>query len=136
MKNIAISLALALFLAACSSGSSVSDIPPLDISGLYTGEFESSNGLDEGVVTLNIQEDNTGTIGGNLILEFDRNDPSCIVNGVIAGSRSGFNVQLATGQISFALTASADGSVLSGTYVPIGEGCSNASGAGTLTVTR
>lgn len=138
MKNIAISLVLAVLLAACSSGTSVSEIPPTDISGVYSGDFESSNGLNEGSLTMNIQ-DNGGVLSGNLILEFDMDDPSCIVNNVFdetTSARTGFNVQINTEQINFTLTASADARTLSGTYVPVGEGCSNASGAGTLTISR
>lgn len=138
MKNIAISLAMIVLLGACSSGTTVSEVPPTNISGLYTGEFESSNGRADGNITMNVQ-DNGGALAGNMILEFSLTDPSCIINlpfDPTTSSRVGFNVQLNTAQINFALTASADGRVLTGTYVPIGAGCSNASGAGTLSVSR
>lgn len=137
MKNIAISLALVLLLGACSSGTSVSEVPPTDISGVYNGEFQSSNGFGDGNVTMNIQ-DNFGALAGNLILEFNLTDPSCIVNTVFdeSSARTGFNVQINTSQINFTLTASADGRDLTGTYVPIGDGCSNASGAGTISLSR
>lgn len=137
MKNIAISLAMIVLLGACSSGSTVSEVPPTNISGLYTGEFESSNGRSDGNITMNIQ-DNSGVLAGNLILEFSLTEPSCIINTIFTegSTRTGFNVQINTSQINFSMTASADGRMLTGTYVPIGEGCSNASGAGTLTLSR
>lgn len=137
MKNIALAIALTLLFAACSSGSSVSALPPTDISGQYRGTFESSNELGGGTVTINLQE-NGASIVGNLLLTFDPTERTCIINTVLAdtSSRAGFNLQLNTSQINFTLTVSQDGRTLEGTYVPLNESCSNASGAGTITLTR
>lgn len=139
MKNFALAFALTCLLAACSSGSSVSEIPPNDISGRYTGSFESTNELSDGTLTLNIQ-DAGGTLTGNLIVEFDPDEPSCVVNSAILGDsvRSGFNVTIITTSITFTLTASTDGRTLSGSFVPTSGTtiCSNSSGSANITLTR
>lgn len=134
MKNTALTICLALFLAACSSGSSVSQTPPT-ITGLFVGPFESNNGRENGTLTMNLAEDTTtGNITGNLIVEFNEEDPSCITNSLVTGTVTGFNVALAATDVTFQLTAS--GNTLNGTYVSTGQGCSNNSGSGTISLSR
>lgn len=136
MKNFALVLAFTLLLAACSSGSSVSEIPPDNISGSYSGDFISNNELSEGRLTLNIQ-DNAGELTGNVIVDFNPDERTCIANASIEGSRSGFNVTLESANVIFTLTVSGDASTLTGSYVPAeGGGCSNGSGSGTITLSR
>jgi len=124
-------------MAACSSGSSVSDIPPDNISGSYNGDFVSNNELSEGNLTVNIQ-DNGGELTGNIIVTFNPDESTCITNSsIMMGTRTGFNVSFDTANVSFTLTLSSDASTLTGSYVPVdGGGCSNGSGSGTITLTR
>jgi len=136
MKNIALILAVTLMMAACSSGSSVSDIPPDDISGSYNGDFVSNNELSEGNLTVNIQ-DNGGVLTGNIIVTFNPDESTCITNSSIEGTRTGFNVSFVTANVTFTLTLSSNASTLMGSYVPLADGgCSNGSGSGTITLTR
>jgi len=137
MKNIALTLCITLLLAACSSGSSVSEIPP-NISGLYRGDFESSNERDAGTMILNIFEDDAGAVTGTFQLEFRETDLTCFVNSTVTGLVNGFNVSLTAdqngGSITFQLTST--DSSLSGTYVSATENCSNFSGSGSIILTR
>jgi len=91
MKNIALALLLTIIVSACSSGTTVGDIPN-NITGTYRGEFESSNENSRGTVTLNIAEDDGGTISGNAIFESFFDDDRCFANGIVTGSTSGFSV--------------------------------------------
>jgi hypothetical protein len=137
MKNLAIALCLTLLLAACSSGSSVSEIPP-NTSGLYRGPFESSNERDKGVMILNIAEDEGGNIEGTIQFEFTTTDLTCLINSTIEGTIDGFAVRLGSpqgeGTLTMQLTASTN--ALTGTYVTTGAPCSNFSGSGAITLTR
>lgn len=137
MKNLALTLCITLLLAACSSGSSVSEIPP-NISGLYRGDFESSNERDAGTMIMNLADDDLGGIQGTLQFEFSETDLTCLVNSTIEGTINGFAVRLESDQdgglITFQLTAS--DTALTGTYVTSGAPCSNFSGSGSITLTR
>lgn len=138
MKNIALTLCIAVMLAACSSGNSVSETPT-STTGLYRGAFESSNGLDEGVMILNIVESDTGTLSGTIQFEFSKTDLTCLRPSTIDGEVTGFTVAITseqgTGTLTMQLTF--DGrSVLSGTYVTSGAPCSDFSGSGSITLTR
>jgi len=138
MKNIALALCITLLLAACSSGSSVAEIPP-NISGLYRGEFESSNERDAGTMIMNLAQDTSDdSIQGTLQFEFTETDLTCLINSTIEGTIDGFAVRLESpqggGMITFQMTAS--DTALTGTYVTSGEPCSNFSGSGSITLTR
>ena len=137
MKNLALTLCITLLLAACSSGSSVSEIPP-NISGLYRGDFESSNERDAGTMILNLAQDEAGVVEGTIQFEFSETDLTCLRNGTIMGNVNGFAVRLEAetdaGGMTFQLT-STDTS-LSGTYVTQGGECSNFSGSGSIVLTR
>jgi hypothetical protein len=137
MKNIALSLCLALVLAACSSGNTASDTPP-SVTGLYRGAFESSNGLDEGVMILNIVEDEDMSISGTVQFEFTKTDLTCLRPSTINGSIAGFAVALTSDQSGGTLTLQLtfDGTTLTGTYITSGTPCSDFSGSGTITLTR
>lgn len=141
MKNIALTLCLAIVLAACSSGNSVSDAPASS-TGLYRGAFESSNELDEGVMILNIVESETGTLSGTMQFEFTDiiEELTCFRPAAIEGTITGFNVNITAPQDegSLILQLTFDGrSVLSGTYiVTTGAACSAFSGSGEITLSR
>ena len=150
MKNIGLSLALLLLLASCSSGTTVADTP-FNITGVYLGEYENISGSIEDTLTLNIVEDQSGIITGNILFNFEENDRAsvCGTNSTVDGSTTGFTVQFSvggsaatdvsagSGGISYQLTQSNSGRTLSGTYVNTGlPECSNASGSGTVTFTR
>jgi len=146
MKNIALTIVLALVLAACSSGSTVADIP-FNVTGTYFGEYENSTNMRDGTFTLNIAEDQAGNINGTIIYDKDPLDAfACEINSVVSGDTSGFSVRIvadvnagenATGTITFQLTQSNSGNNLNGSYVSTGiDVCSNGSGSGTVTMTR
>lgn len=137
MKNITLTLILSFFLAACSSGSTVSD-NPINLTGLYTGTYESQNGEDMGEITINLaQPQDATTLTGTVMVQpvtFE-----CLSNGAIStGSVSGFSVsvtanQINLGSVTFQLSFD-NANTLTGTY--IATGCSNATGSGTVTLTR
>lgn len=158
MKNIVLAIALILTLAACSSGTTVGEVPPT-ITGLYKGPFTSLNERDEGTMILNLAQSTEGKqIGGTLQLVYDKQNPTCLVNTVIKGEVDGFSVSLEAdfdkivtktigpdgketttetggGTITFQLTANAN--TMTGTYVTIGSNsCSKFSGSGSITLTR
>ena len=156
MKKILLSFALLVTLASCSSGTTVADTA-FNLTGIYFGQFQNQSGSRQETLTLNIAEDDTGTIVGNIIFNTDENDPSsCAINSVVSGTTSGFSVQITaevdteiivdadgaeteavTGEIVYQLTQSNSGQTLTGTYVSTGiEGCSNASGSGTIVLNR
>jgi len=136
MKNIALIVALTFFLAACSSGTTVSD-NPINLTGLFTGTYESQNGEDRGEITINLaQPQDATTLSGTVSVQPDTFE--CLSNGAISmGSISGFSVtitaDLALGDATFQLTFD-NANTLTGTY--IANGCSNATGSGTVTLTR
>lgn len=174
MKNIALSLFLVLFVSACSSGTTVADTP-FNITGLFQGVYQNSTGARTGSFLLNIVEDDSGTVTGNLI--FDEDGSGCTFNGTITGSTSGFSAALTLdiatgefieetveetvetvddvtgvvtstvvenivlvaveGQTIYQLTQSNTGNSLTGTYTSADiPDCSNASGSGTVSITR
>ncbi|MBX2848767.1 MAG: hypothetical protein KTR16_10625 [Acidiferrobacterales bacterium] len=156
MKNIIVSLILLVSVAACSSGSTVAEVP-FNVSGIYNGTFENTDGTQSGSFTLNIVEDeSTGAILGNII--FETEDNTCFVNGSVTGSTSSFSVFLEAdqtfqvteispsfgvvertefgGTISYVLTQSNNGNTLAGTYISTVDLCSNFSGAGTVQINR
>ena len=140
MKTLSLVLALALTMTACSSGSTVADAPPANITGLYSGNYISSNERDEGNMTLNISEDTNDNISGTFQVAFNEEDQSCLTNGPIAsGSADGFSISITVtqtnGTLIFQLTNNGAGQ-LAGTYVSTGEGCSNPSGSGNVTFMR
>lgn len=139
MKNLSLVVAFLLFMTGCSSGTTVANTP-VNITGIFTGEYESSNERDSGTMTLNIVEDESGNLSGTFQISFDQKDPSCLLNGTVAsGTSNGFNVSIivsqgGAGEITFQLTNSA-GNTLTGTYVS-NSACSNASGSGTVVFSR
>lgn len=158
MKNIVLAIALILTFAACSSGTTVGEVPPT-ITGLYKGEFTSLNEREEGTMILNLAEASAGKkVGGTLQLAYDKQNPTCLVNTVIEGEVDGFSVSLEAdfdkivtettdsegnvtttetggGTITFQLTSNAN--TLTGTYVTIGSNsCSKYSGSGNVILRR
>ena len=152
MKNIALALILTILVAACSSGTTVGDIPN-NVTGVYRGNIESTNERSRGSVILNIAEDSNGDIIGNIIFELEFDGDDCLLNSTVAGGTSGFSVALslvegsitttdADGETttdtvtgaSFQLTQANAGNTLTGTYV--GASCSNSTGSGSIVLTR
>lgn len=132
MKKLALTFVMTLFLVACSSGTTVSDVP-INLTGNYTGTYENLEGTDEGIVLLNLVESNaTGEFSG--IAQFVDND--CLLNSVIeSGVRIGFNIRLELLEATLQLNSDNEGN-LSGSYTYTGgDGeCSNSSGSGSLSV--
>lgn len=158
MKNIALVIALILTLAACSSGTTIGEVPPT-ITGLYKGEFTSLNDRDSGTMIMNLAQSTEGKeIGGTLQFVYDKQDPTCLANTTISGTVDGFSVRLEAeftgtsssttdedgktttttesgGTVTFQLTA--NDNTLFGTYVTSGgNACSNYSGSGNVTIKR
>lgn len=158
MKNILLSLLLVLLVSACSSGSTVADTP-FNITGLFSGTYESNSSptindvRTSGRFTLNIVESDSGVISGNILFENDLNviNNGCVFNALVNGFTSGFSVALTAevpegetfegeavvGQVDYQLTQSNSGNTLTGTYIATNlQNCSNFSGAGTVTINR
>jgi len=94
MKNIALILALSLFMAACSSGTAVSD-DPANVSSRFQGMFQNIPGTQSGTVIMDLSQPDAGTSGpvtGNLI--FQANGNNCLPNGSLEGNSNGFNLTL------------------------------------------
>lgn len=134
MKKIALMFVMALFLSACSSGTTVSDTP-INLTGKYTGSFENQEENDEGTVIIDLVEDNAGVFSG--IAQFI--DSGCLVNGTVtSGTVTGFSVTIVIdqsgGNVTLQLTSDNAGN-LNGTYLATGD-CSNASGTGSISLSR
>ncbi|GGZ98441.1 hypothetical protein GCM10008090_03640 [Arenicella chitinivorans] len=96
MKNLALTLAMAVLLAACSSGSTVSPLPST-VNSQFSGTFKNQNNTQNGEIRFDIAEDEGGNIVGNMIVTNNTNI-RCIANGTLAGSSNGFNISLITTQ--------------------------------------
>lgn len=139
MKNIVLTIALTFLLAACSSGggSTITELPN-NLTGVFTGTYESQNGDDTGTITINLAQpqDDTELTG---VVTVEPDDPGvCLSNGAItSGTVSGFSASItaaqAEGDVIFQFTFD-NANTLTGTYVA--DGCSNATGAGSLTISR
>jgi len=97
MKNIALALGLSILLSACSSGTTIADLPS-NVTSRYQGTFVNTPGTQRGTVILDLVDDNAGGVSGNII--FQSNGESCLRNGPIAdgGTNTGFNVQFTIDQ--------------------------------------
>ena len=97
MKNIALSLVLALFLTACSSGSSETPIPT-NVTSQFSGRYQSNNNLDRGTATIDLFEAADGLmVIGNLIFQTDPGviNTLCLRNTTVASSvNNGFNLNI------------------------------------------
>ncbi len=102
MKNIALSIVLALLIAACSSGSSEAPVPT-NVTSNFTGNYASNNNLDSGAVTLDLIEDtDAGTVAGNIIFQPNPGvaSTSCLQNTTVAtGTNNGFNISILSNTI-------------------------------------
>lgn len=134
MKKLALTFVMTLFLVACSSGTTVSDIPN-NLTGNYTGTFENQEGTDMGTVIIDLVEDDQGNFTG--IAQFI--DSLCLVNSPItSGTTVGFTLNLVLSEITIQFNSDNAGN-LSGSYTyttGTGSVCSNASGTGTISVSR
>lgn len=143
MKNIALALTMLIAMAACSSGTTVAELPPV-VTGFYEGGYESLNRNDKGTMRLNLVQDETsGEITGTIQITFSPVNETCLGNAVIAGVISGFSVTLTAtitnsdgeeGELTLQLTANDNN--LSGTYVTSGATCSSFSGSGNVNLSR
>jgi hypothetical protein len=133
MKKLALTFVMTLFLVACSSGTTVSDVPN-NLTGNYTGTFENQEGSDKGTVSLDLVEDSDGNFSG--IIRFI--DSLCLISSPItSGTSVGFNLQLILTDLTMQLNSDNAGN-LSGSYTytsSVGT-CSNPSGTGTINLSR
>lgn len=136
MKKLALTFVMTLFLAACSSGTSVSE-EPNNLTGNYSGSFQNQENTDSGTAQINIVENSAGAFTG--FAQFL--DSKCLVNGpIVSGNTVGFavtlNISQDAGALSLQLTTD-NASRLTGTYFLTGNAaCSNASATGTINLTR
>ena len=63
MKKLALTFVMTLFLAACSSGTSVSE-EPNNLTGNYSGSFQNQENTDSGTAQINIVENSAGVFTG------------------------------------------------------------------------
>ncbi len=93
MKNIALTLAMTVLLAACSSGSTVAPLPST-VNSQFAGNFQNINNTQRGTVRLDIVEDDSGAVTGNII--FESNTANCLGNNTVSGTTNGFNLSIAS----------------------------------------
>ena len=103
MKNIALSLVLTMLVAACSSGTTVSETPS-NVTSRFQGTFANTPGTQSGTVILDIQEDTAGNVTGNII--FQASGDNCLQNATVAGETTGFSLNLNAPQtiVEFTIT--------------------------------
>lgn len=144
MKKILTILSISFILAACSSGSSVSETPP-NLTGTWTGTFSNSDGTDSGDITLNLNQvvDSLTVTGIALISGSD-----CIASGSVEGTVNSFSASLNVNSRTdppsiMQLQLTVSGSTMSGNYITneggTGTGgilpsCSPGSGSGTIQI--
>lgn len=108
MKNIALSLVLVLFIAACSSGSSEAPIPTV-VTSQFSGRYVSNNGIDRGTATIDLFEAADGlSVIGNLIFQADPavGAALCLRNTTVASSvNNGFNLNIIGTEVMVVLAA-------------------------------
>ena len=95
MKNITLILLFTLLLAACSSGTTVSDSPQ-NVTSRFQGTFQTTVAGESGSVTIDLIENASGDITGNII--FTSNGSICLRNSTVNGSSTGFNIVLGAAQ--------------------------------------
>lgn len=143
MKNIFLALAVALLTSACSSGTTVADLPA-NVTGRYLGTFQNTPDTQSGTIALTIAEADGGVVTGNIIFESDGDN--CLGNNVVTGTSTGFQLALtspqegegedAAGVLNMQFTISNSGNNLGGSYVVTGETCSDGTGSGLMTLRR
>jgi len=108
MKNIALSIVLALVLTACSSGSSEAPVPT-NVTAQFSGSYQSNNGLDRGTATIDLFESPDGLmVIGNLIFQASPGvgNALCLRNTTVANSvNNGFNLNIDGNPISVIVSA-------------------------------
>lgn len=99
MKNLVLTLAVTVLLAACSSGTTVADLPQ-NVTSQFTGTFQSLNNAQSGTIILDLVEpptaDGAGAVTGNLIIQ--SSGALCLANGTLEGTSTGFNLSLTSSQ--------------------------------------
>lgn len=144
MKKLLTILSISFALAACSSGSSVTE-EPANITGLWTGTFQNDDGTDVGSITLNlIQIVDSLTVSGNASISGSDCIASGTVEGTVNGSQVSLNVNSRTDPPSLMQNVmTLTGNSMSGTYITneggtgtggILDACSPGSGTGTIQV--
>ena len=96
MKNIVLALIATLLVSACSSGSTATELPQ-NITSLFKGSYQNTPGTQSGTITLDIVEDASGGVTGNLIFVAAGNN-NCLTNASVSGTSSGFNLSLTADQ--------------------------------------
>lgn len=143
MNKLATSLLISLLatvLIGCSSGSSTTSSGDviLNISGKFVGDFENTEGNQDGTATLDLQlADDEVTVSGNAL--FDDENNQCLLSGPITGTLAGTNLTLTLDDFTFALAVSSDTNTLSGTYARSSNedtSCGRTTGAGNISLTR
>jgi len=155
IKKITLLLAFSFLLGACSSGTSVSDLPPNLGGGPFTGTFQSNKNTDRGTITFNLTQDGTDVSG---LIVVDGGNTPCLRSGSVEGSVNGFNVNLEITQVIPTITTDGDGNTttssdgatlrmalignnnsLNGSYTVEGElnsNCTADDSSGTVSATR
>ena len=142
MKNITLALVFTLLLAACSSGTTVSDLPQ-NATSRFTGSFNTTIAGESGTVTIDLVEDAAGALTGNII--FTPNGNSCLRNASVSGTTSGFNIALEAAQSSTlfttittireASTTDSDGNTVTGVLISTSTTTSSSGSVGTTVST-
>jgi hypothetical protein len=97
MKNIVLALVAALLVSACSSGSTATELPQ-NVTSLFRGSYQNTPGTQNGTITLDIVEDASGVVTGNIIFVAAANN-NCLTTAPIAsGNSNGFNLTLTADQ--------------------------------------
>lgn len=95
MKNLVLATAFAVLVSACSSGTTVSDVPS-NVTSRFVGTFQNTPGTQSGNVTLDILENDSGAVSGNII--FTSSGANCLSTSTVSGTTSGFTVSLSSPQ--------------------------------------
>jgi hypothetical protein len=95
MKNLFLAFLSALTISACSSGSTVTE-SPANVTSRFQGTFQNTPNTQSGSVIIDIIEDASGGISGNIIFQASGNN--CLRNAPISGNSSGFNMNLTAPQ--------------------------------------
>ena len=119
MKNLALTLAMAVLLAACSSGSTVSPLPST-VNSQFSGTFKNQNNTQSGTIRFDVAENEDGSIVGNMIVTNDT-DVRCIANGTLEGNSNGFNIRLFTTQTRSRFRIETRRDTITGTNPDTGE---------------
>ncbi|NND00151.1 MAG: hypothetical protein HKN85_08215 [Gammaproteobacteria bacterium] len=92
MKNTAFAVMISILVAACSSGTAVTELPQ-NATSRFQGTYQNTPNTQSGVVIIDIFEDESGQITGNIIFQPD-GLINCLRNAAVSGNSNGFNISL------------------------------------------